>query len=53
MRPGETTPDNQFTLETVACLGACSIAPVVTVDDDFHGAVQPSTVGKLLKQYRE
>ena len=53
VRPGETTPDGQFTLETVACIGACSIAPVVTVDDDFHGAVQPRTVGKILKQYPE
>lgn len=53
VRPGETTPDGEFTLETVACLGACSIAPVVTVDDNFHGAVQPRNVGKILKQYRE
>lgn len=53
VRPGETTPDGQFTLETVACIGACSIAPVVTVDDHFHGAVQPRTVGKILKQYPE
>lgn len=53
VRPGETTPDGEFTLETVACLGACSIAPVVTVDDDFHGAVQPRNIGKILKQYRK
>lgn len=51
--PGETTPDGEFTLETVACLGACSIAPVVTIDDNFHGAVQPRNVSKILKQYRE
>jgi len=53
IKPGETTPDGEFTLETVACLGACSIAPVVTVDDDFHGAVQPRNISKILKQYRE
>jgi NADH-quinone oxidoreductase E subunit len=53
INPGETTPDGEFTLETVACLGACSIAPVVTVNEDFHGAVQPREVGKLLKQYKE
>lgn len=53
IKPGETTPDGEFTLETVACLGACSIAPVVTVDDDFHGAVQPRNIEKILKQYRE
>lgn len=53
IEPGETTLDGEFTLETVACIGACSIAPVVTVDDNFHGAVQPRNVGKLLKQYQE
>jgi NADH-quinone oxidoreductase E subunit len=52
VRPGETTPDGEFTLETVACLGACSIAPVVTVDEDFHGAVQARGVGKLIKEYK-
>jgi len=51
--PGDTTPDGEFTLETVACLGACSIAPVVTIDDDFHGAVQTRNVGKIVKQYRK
>lgn len=51
--PGETTPDGEFTLETVACLGACSIAPVVTVGDDFHGAVEARGLGKILKQYRD
>ena len=53
VQPGETTPDGAFTLETVACLGACSIAPVVTIDDNFHGAVQARNIGKILKQYRE
>ena len=53
VRPGETTPDGEFTLETVACLGACSIAPVVTVDGEFHGALQPRQVGKMLKKYQQ
>jgi len=53
VQPGETTPHGEFTLETVACLGACSIAPVVTVDGDFHGAVQARGVGKLIKEYQE
>lgn len=51
--PGETTPDGEFTLETVACIGACSIAPVVTVGDDYHGALQPRNVPELIKKYRE
>jgi len=53
IRPGETTPDGEFTLETVACLGACSIAPVVTVDEDFHGAVQARGIGKLVREYKD
>jgi NADH-quinone oxidoreductase subunit E len=52
VKPGETTPDGEFTLETVACIGACSIAPVVTVDDDFHGHVSSRKVEALLKPYR-
>ena len=53
VQPGGTTEDGQFTLETVACLGACSIAPVVTVDEDFYGAAEPKTVGNIVKKYRE
>lgn len=51
IKPGETTQDGSFTLCTVACLGACSMAPVVTIGDDFHGRLQPKQVVKLLKEY--
>ena len=37
VKPGETTRDLEFTLETVACLGACGLAPVMMVDDNTHG----------------
>ena len=53
VQPGETTSDGAFTLETVACLGACSIAPVVMVDGDFHGAVKNNGITKILDAYRE
>lgn len=53
VEPGATSPDGEYTLETVACIGACSIAPVITVDDDFHGGVQKRDIAKILKQYRE
>ena len=43
---GQTTDDMLFTLETVACLGACALAPVVTVDGKYHGKV---TVAKMRK----
>ncbi len=53
VQPGETTPDGEFTLETVACLGACSIAPVVMVDGDFHGAVKSNSIAKMLEAYQK
>jgi NADH-quinone oxidoreductase subunit E len=48
---GGTTADQRFTLEHVACLGCCALAPVVTVDDDYHGKVKPRSLAKVLKQY--
>jgi NADH-quinone oxidoreductase subunit E len=52
VRDGETTPDRQFTLETVACLGCCSLAPVVMIDKDTHANVRPFDLRKVLKAYR-
>jgi NADH:ubiquinone oxidoreductase subunit E len=49
---GETTPDRMFTLETVRCLGACGLGPVVVVDEDLHGRVKSSKVKEMLIQYR-
>lgn len=46
--PG-TTKDLEFTLETVNCVGACGMAPVVVVDDKYHAEVKPERVEKLLK----
>jgi NADH:ubiquinone oxidoreductase subunit E len=50
--PGGTTEDLQFTLETVACIGACSLAPVMMVDHDTHGRLKPDVVPKILENYR-
>lgn len=50
---GETTPDREFTLETVACLGCCSLAPVVMVNKDTHGNLRPTDLRKVLRPYRE
>jgi NADH-quinone oxidoreductase subunit F len=47
VEPGETTPDGKFTLETVSCLGACALGPVVVVDDRYYQA-SPSSLDKLL-----
>jgi NADH-quinone oxidoreductase subunit E len=50
--PGETTPDLNFTLETVACLGTCFLAPVIMIDDDYYGKLTPKRAVDALKKYR-
>ncbi len=49
---GETTADQKFSLETVNCLGACALGPVVVVDQQYHGDMTPGRVEKLVEQYR-
>lgn len=51
IKPGETTRDLEFTLETVACLGACGLAPVMMVDDNTHGRLTPLDVPGILDSY--
>lgn len=48
-----TTDDLLFTVETVSCLGACGLAPVMTVNDKVHGAMTPEKAQDILKQLRE
>jgi len=47
--PGNT-PDLEYTLETVNCVGACGMAPVVVVDEKYHAEVKPDKVDKLIKK---
>ncbi len=49
---GETTDDLNFTLEEVRCIGACSLAPAVVVNEDTHGKVTPKDIDKILDRYR-
>jgi len=51
IQPGETTPDRNFSLETVRCLGACGLAPVVVVDEDTHRQMKPSKISGVLEAY--
>lgn len=51
IKEGETTPDRMFTLESVRCLGACGLGPVIVVDEDVHGRVKPGKVKEILSQY--
>lgn len=46
----KTTPDMLFTVETVACLGACGLAPVLTVNDDVHGLMTPEKALALVEE---
>jgi NADH-quinone oxidoreductase subunit E len=50
--PGETSDDKQFTLETVRCVGCCSLAPVVVVDEDTYGNLTQDELTKVLANYR-
>lgn len=49
----KTSPDGLFTLETVACLGACGLAPVVVVNDDVYGAMTKEKTVELIHKIRE
>lgn len=53
IKAGQTTRDKKFTLETVACIGACSIAPVITVNDDYHGRISVKDVPNIIKKYKK
>jgi NADH-quinone oxidoreductase subunit E len=50
---GETRKDNLFTLETVNCLGACALAPIVVIDGEYHGQTTVNKVDKLIEKYEK
>jgi NADH-quinone oxidoreductase subunit E len=52
IRPGETTRDQNFTLETVNCLGVCAAGPVVAIDGQYFGKMSPGKVEGTLKKFR-
>ena len=52
VRDGETTDDGLFTLKTVACLGCCSLSPVMMVDEETYGALTPDKAKEILRSYR-
>ena len=49
---GQTTKDMRFTLESVRCLGCCSLGPVVRVDDDIHGRITADMTEKIIETYQ-
>ena len=51
IQDGQTTEDNRFTLETVRCIGCCSLGPVVKVNEDMHGRLASDKISEVLDQY--
>lgn len=51
--PGETTADGKFTLMATRCLGACGLAPVLTVGDEVHGRVTPDEILAIIAKYED
>jgi NADH-quinone oxidoreductase subunit E len=52
IEPGQTARDGVFSLEVVACLGTCGLAPVICVNGEFHAGVKPGAMAKILDAYR-
>ena len=50
VKAGQTTSDLEFTLETVNCVGACALAPLVLVDSEYHGGTRPSKIKDILSK---
>lgn len=51
LEPGQTTPDYKFSLDRVACFGACALAPVMVVDKNVYGRMTTPQVKKILARY--
>lgn len=51
VKVGETTTDNEFTLAATRCIGACGLAPVVTIDEDVYGTVKTEDIADILSKY--
>jgi NADH-quinone oxidoreductase subunit E len=50
---GDTTKDMKFTLETVNCLGACALGPLLVIDDKYQGQMSPGKIKKALRDYNK
>ncbi|MFA6030441.1 MAG: NAD(P)H-dependent oxidoreductase subunit E [Elusimicrobiota bacterium] len=53
IEPGQTTRDGLFSIEVVACIGACGLAPVVAVNGEFHAAMTKARLPRLIDEYRK
>lgn len=53
IEPGQTTRDGLFSLEVVACIGACGLAPVLCINEEFHASVTPDKARRLIDSLRK
>ncbi|MBE3123869.1 MAG: NAD(P)H-dependent oxidoreductase subunit E [Acidobacteria bacterium] len=53
LKPGQTSRDGRFSLEVVACMGACGLSPVLNVNGEFHAKVTPRGLARIVQQCRE
>lgn len=53
IKEGQTTPDGNFTIDTLRCVGACGLAPVVLVNGKVYGHFTKNDIDKLIKEYSE
>lgn len=53
LKPGQTSRDRLFSLEVVACMGACGLSPVVNVNGEFYAKVTPQKLAKIIRECRE
>lgn len=53
IRGGETTPDGLFTLEKVACIGCCSLSPVMVIGEETYAKLTPDNTRKIIKEYQQ
>lgn len=53
IKDGETTKDGLFTLEKVACIGCCSLSPVMLINNETHAKLTPDSVRKIIKEYQK
>ncbi len=51
LNAGETSPDGKWTLVTTSCLGLCAVGPVIVIDDDVYGNVEPDRLSEILGRY--
>lgn len=53
IEPGETTKDGLFTIEAIRCIGACALAPAMSINGKVYPKVTPDQVGKIIDEYRQ